>query len=33
VALAVFAILVTAGGVAMAFVFRPTTRWVRSNVR
>jgi len=33
VALAVFAVLVTAGGVAMAFVFRPAAPWVRSGVR
>ena len=33
VALAVFAVMVTASGVAMAFVFRSGTRWVHGEVR
>ena len=33
VALAVFAVMVTGSGVAMAFVFRSGTRWVHSEVR
>jgi hypothetical protein len=32
-ALAVFAVMVTASGVAMAFAFRSGTRWVQSEVR
>ena|SRR5215211_6532228 len=32
-ALAVFAIMVTASGVAMAYLFRPGPRWVRGGVR
>jgi hypothetical protein len=32
-ALAVFAITVAASGVVVAFIFRPSHRWVRSDVR
>jgi hypothetical protein len=32
-ALAVFAVMVTAGGVAMAFVVRSGTRWIGGEVR